>query len=202
MLAMIAIPSMVTLTLVAPLGVPIVLGDKWTPAVPVIQILAITGARQAIYSVVPPLMMGFGRADWQLRFACGAVTVQIAGIVIGLQAGIVGVAWGYTIAGFIMTPVMIEIQRRLVDVSWREHAATVLPPVHAMLWGSAAYLLFGFAGLPDGLHLVLGAIAALGVFAVVLWLAHPRYSREVLVDVRAVLGVGQPKSPAPSEVNA
>jgi PST family polysaccharide transporter len=168
-------------------GVLLVMGGAWLAAVPVIQIFAVTGARQAIYSVTAPLMTGLGRADWHLRFSIVATILQLVGIIAGLPFGIVGVAVGYTIAGFLMTPVMFWIQHRLVGESLRAHLGAIFPPVGATALAMLAYWSISLLNWPVFFGFLAGAAAYGVVFIAVVWFAMPTYRRHLLVDARSLL---------------
>lgn len=167
-------------------GVAVVMGPAWIAAVPVIQILAITGARQAVYSVTAPLMTGLGRADWHLKFAIAATVTQLTGIIAGLPFGLIGVATGYTVAGFVMTPVMIWIQRHLVGESVREHLGAIWP---AMLAGSGAIAAYWAASQMDITHLwvlMIGGAAYAVVYVLIVRLITPAYWRALMSDIRSI----------------
>lgn len=188
MLAVLAIPLMGFVAVASPDGVTVILGEDWLPVVPVLQVLAITGARQAVYSITAPLMTGFGKADWHLRFSIVATAVQLAGIVAGLQFGIIGVAIGYTAAGFVMTPAMYWIQHRIIGGSLRRHLAMILPAVHATFWAYLVYLPLSELDVLPLVRLVLGLVLFVIVFVSVLALAHRQFARAIKRDILDVLG--------------
>lgn len=188
MLAFLAIAPMSFIAVASHDGVLLVLGAAWLPAVPVIQILAITGARQAVYSITTPLMTGFGHADWHLRFSIAAMVTQVAGIVVGLNYGIVGVAVGYTVAGFVMTPFMYWIQKKIVGGTLREHLAAILPPLHASLWAGASYWITTLVLDGTLIRLITGGGVFCITFTFVLLLAHTGFTRTIIRDLRSLAG--------------
>ena len=62
-------PALAGLVVVAPDFVPVVLGDQWTAAVPVVQILAWVGIVQALQSLNMDILMARGRARTMFRFS-------------------------------------------------------------------------------------------------------------------------------------
>lgn len=197
MLATTVIPIMVLISAAAPQLVTVVLGPEWAAAAVLISILAIGGARETVFYITPSLMKALGFASMNLRYELFATALQVGGIVIGLQFGVAGVAAGYTIAGFVLAPVLLAIQRRLTGVRIRSQLGVMLPALHASLWGAAAYLSVGLLGLPDLLHLVVGGIAfALCVVAVFL-LVHRRTARRYLQRARETIGSRRARKPNP-----
>jgi PST family polysaccharide transporter len=181
-LATLVLPAMALVAAAAPQIVVLVFGHQWEPAVPIIQVLAMAGAFQAIYSPsTVSLVLGLGHAVLNLRLAWLTTIVSTVAIVAGLPFGAIGVATGYTVATFLLVPVEWLIRRRLVDMSLRSQVATLAPGVHVSIWMAAAYLLVarGFGG-HHLLGLALGVPAAAAVGLAVLRLAHRALLAELI----------------------
>lgn len=181
LLALTAVPLMAFVACAAPEIVLLVLGEQWLPAAALVSVLAVGGARETIFYITPALMKGLGRSGLIIRYEVLAAVVQVGGIVIGLQFGVFGVAVGYTAAGFALTPVLLRIQTRLSGVSAWSQLRTILPAVHAALWGAAWYGLFSLLQLPTHWQLLGGLAVFFGPALVALWLFH----RRVLVGAAA-----------------
>jgi O-antigen/teichoic acid export membrane protein len=166
------VPPMVFGSVAAPELVRLVLGEQWTRAVPVLSILAIAGARETVFQVTHSLMRAAGAGKLVLRYEIGATSCQLIAIVIGLHWGIVGVAVGFTVAGFVLTPVLMTIQRRLAGVTTHQQFAAIFPAINSSVWAAGGYLLVRLLDLSVPLTLLLGAIAYLLVGLVVLRLCH------------------------------
>ena len=133
-------------------------------------------------------MKGLGQSSLIIRYEILAAVVQVGGIVIGLQFGVFGVAVGYAAAGFVLTPVLLRIQTRLTGVTAKSQLASILPAVHAALWGAAGYGAWSLAEVHTLWHLLGGlAIFAALAFAA-LWLFHRRMLSGYLEQARALLG--------------
>ncbi len=174
MLTLGAVPLMTFVACSAHELVLIGLGHAWLPAAPLIAVLALAGARETVFYITPALMTALGRADWNLRFEIVATGVQVAGIFIGLQWGVLGVAAGYAIAGLLLTPLPMVIQRRLTGVTLRQQVRAMWPAIHASSWAAAGYLLLGVANLPTVVHFVAGAV----IYAVILVAILAAFHRE------------------------
>ena len=91
-LAGVSVPALAALVVLAPDFVPVVLGDQWHAAVPVIQILAWVGIIQALQSLNVDVLMARDRARTIFRFSVVLVTLPPRRLRLGLEWGVVGVA--------------------------------------------------------------------------------------------------------------
>lgn len=193
-MAMLALPSMALVAAAAPQLVPGLFGHAWNPAIPVVQVLAMAGAVQAVY--VPsttPLVLGLGHARLNLRFAWLTTVVSLAGIVAGLPFGVLGVAIGYSVATASLVPVEWAIRWRLLGMPLGAQALMLLPGFHVALWVAATYFLVvlalpGQAGFALALGIPLACVAGLAVLRV----AHRERMAELAGMLRGVLGRNGP----------
>jgi len=186
--AVVAFPSMLLVSVAAWDVIQVVLGSAWLPAAPVLAILAITGARQSVTSINSPVMLAMNRPDVQLRFSLTAAVVQIGGMVCGLPWGIVGVAAGYTIAGIVLTPLIGLVQRHVTGLTLTQQLSPMAGPFHASLWAVAVYAAIRLIPLAPLGHLVIGGVAGLVVYALVLRFVHRAAWSAVISDANAVIG--------------
>lgn len=193
MLAFAAIPLMLGLSAAAPQLVLLVLGEEWIAAAPVLTLLCVAGARETVFYITQPLMRAKGAGKLIFRYEWLAAAVQLGGIIIGLQFGVVGVAAGVLTSGFVLTPVLLTIQRSLTGVRIRDQLGRIAPPLHASLWGVAAYLLVTWQISSPGWALAAGVVAYLCAALAVLWLAHRVPLTRALTTARDLL---QPKRDA------
>jgi O-antigen/teichoic acid export membrane protein len=188
----------------APELVEVVLGSEWRATVPVLTVLALAGARETVCSVFGSTMRAKGAGRLIFRYEWLATGLQLAGILIGLQFGILGVAIGLTVAGFGLVPVLLVIQRRLTGVAVRAQLGRVLAPVHAAAWGALAYLAVRLLSDSPLVIMLAGAFGYALVVMLVLWLAHRRAlvrvvqtAREILTPARRGSGT-DPVTPSPA----
>lgn len=187
-MAMTAVPLMAYVACAAPSLVLIVLGEAWKPAAPIISILAIGGARETIFYITPTLMKGLGKGALILRYEILAMTVQVGGIVIGLQFGLLGVALGLVAGGMLLVPVLLLIQTRLTGLRVREQLAVIWPAIHSSLWGSAGCMGVGLLHLPSIAAAGLGLLAFLVIWGIVLVLCHRSHLAQFLRQMNGILG--------------
>ena len=185
-LSAIMVPGLTLVILIAPVGIPLVFGPEWIPAVPVVQILAIAGARQGLFCMTGTIMTGLGKPGWQLGFSFFSVSLQVLGIVVGLNFGIVGVAIGYSVSSLLVTPVMIDIQRRLVGLSWLAQLSLIGPALHGAFWGALAFSLIQRIDPSSPLLAGAGTFGFALTFAAVLSIFHRKYLISVLGSAQAL----------------
>jgi O-antigen/teichoic acid export membrane protein len=117
LLAAVSVPALAGLVVVAPDFVPLVLGDQWADAVPVVQILAWVGIIQAIQAINMDILLARDRTRTMFRFALVVTTTHLIAFAIGLQWGVVGVAAAYAISSTLVEPAQTFLAARALGVS-------------------------------------------------------------------------------------
>jgi PST family polysaccharide transporter len=196
LLAFATVPAMGAVSVAAPELIGLVLGPEWAAAVPILTVLAIAGARETIFYITNPLMRAMGAGSLIIRYEVLAALVQLSGIIVGLQFGAFGVAVGLTLAGFVLSPVLLAIQRRFTGLPMLAQVGRMLPPVHAAAWAALAYL-----GVRWWLHspvpvLLVGALAYLVVAGGVLLGVHRAATRRVMAAAGDLFRPRRGASPA------
>jgi O-antigen/teichoic acid export membrane protein len=195
-LAALVLPGMALVAAAAPQLVLTLFGPDWDPAIPIVQVLAMAGAVQAIYQPsTTPLVLGLGHAALNLRYALLTTAVSTVGIVAGLPFGPLGVAVGYACAVAALVPVEWIIRRRLLALPLRTQARSLLPGVHVAAWVAGAYTLVAVS--IDGHDLIVvtcGALLAIATGLGVMRLVHrSQFNELVLLSNRMM---GRPKQQA------
>jgi O-antigen/teichoic acid export membrane protein len=187
LVGLISIPSLVGLAIVAPDFVQVVLGAKWSEAVPVIQILAWGGVIVSLQTLNGEVLLALGRAGTFLRFTVFAVVVSLCALVLGLRWGIVGVATTGLVASLPLESLRAYITTRALGIPvWRFVSAfagiaqaTAAMAVILLVSRSALIAL----GLPVAVRLGLLVIMGGVVYIAFCFWRVP----EVLVEIRGVL---------------
>jgi O-antigen/teichoic acid export membrane protein len=158
-------PPMALVAAAAPQLVAVLFGSAWEPAVPIVQVLALAGAAQAIYQPsTAPLVLGLGHAALNLRYALLTTAMTTIGIVAGVPFGPLGVAVGYAAATAAIVPVEWIIRRHLLALSLREQASALVPGVLVAISVAVTYTILALSlPGPDFVVLLLGT--ALGLAA-------------------------------------
>ncbi|MCH8897602.1 MAG: lipopolysaccharide biosynthesis protein, partial [Chloroflexi bacterium] len=102
--ASISIPLAVAVVVLAPDFVSVVLGEKWLPSVPAIQVLAVAGALNSLTGAGSSLFMGSGRPWLSFQMTALRVVVLLAVVFpLTIRYGIAGASYAAllaTVAGF------------------------------------------------------------------------------------------------------
>ena len=189
-LALAAIAPMILVSVAAPELLDLVLGAEWAAAAPILTVLAIAGAKETVFYVTGPLMRALGAGKLIFRYEVLATVIQVSGIVLGLSGGVLGVAWGWTIAGFVLMPIQLLIQRRMCGVRLGEQLGRILPHAHASAWGAAAYLGVRLIGAGQLVTLLAGVAAYVLVTFLVLRFVHRKALARSLAAITEIFKVG------------
>lgn len=160
--------------------VTVVLGRDWAPAIPILRVLAIGGAFQALAYVYYWAFVSKARTGVQLALMLPTRLLMIALAVVGVQWGAVGVAWAVTIGLALIWIVNSSIGARLIGIDAVPLLKASALPV--LLYGTIAVVvtvvdqlwLRSFADLPR-LAAQLVVVVALGAAS----MAVPPWRRDV-----------------------
>jgi O-antigen/teichoic acid export membrane protein len=148
LLAMITVPSLMGLVVVAPDFIPLVLGDKWKPAVPLIQVLAWVGILQSLQGMNIDILMARNRTATIFRYSVFFTVAHIAAFVLGVRWGVLGVAIAYAVSSTLVEPVLTVLTSRAIGMSpWR--FVRNLLPIFATGLAMAAVVFVGRGVLLD-----------------------------------------------------
>lgn len=111
------VPAFLGMAVVAPDFVPVVLGQNWDAAVPVLQFLSLAGVGATLQTLNWSTVQAMGQPGVMLRFRLFSTPVTILAFVIGLHWGVVGVAASFAVSRFVVTPVSTYITCRTLGVS-------------------------------------------------------------------------------------
>ncbi|WP_158705089.1 MOP flippase family protein [Salinibacter altiplanensis] len=102
-IALLTFPMMLGLMAVSHSFVVGVLGNQWSEMVPILRVFCVIGLVQSVGTLKGNIFLSQGRTDLMFRLGLFTKPVLISGIVIGLQWGVNGVAFGYAIAVALVT---------------------------------------------------------------------------------------------------
>jgi O-antigen/teichoic acid export membrane protein len=186
--ALVVLPSMVGLAVLAEPAVAVVYGAKWEAAIPVVQVLAPVAAVQALSRVTASVMLARGRSDWLYRWALTYCLVGAAVMLVSSQWGLVGVSLGLAAVVGLLAPFEMKMALGLIDMRLRTYLRSLLPlAVISAVMAGAAWLAATVAdrlGTGPSLQLLAGGVAGAVVFAGLSWRAR----LPAVDDARRVLG--------------
>lgn len=171
--AAVSVPAFLGMMAVAADFVPVVLGERWTEGVPVLQLLCLAGILQGIQMLEWSVLQARGQAGLLLRYMLVSTAANLIGFAVGLHWGIVGVAAGFAVARAIMVPILTLLTCRAVGLSLGDvfRALSGVAQAAALMLVTVAtmrYLLIE-AGVPTSGRLPLLVAAGVAVYASFLW---------------------------------
>ena len=186
--AAINMPLLLGLAVLADQFVPVVLGEQWRSAVPVIQILALVGIAQSLQALNGSILQARDHTDWLLRYSLVFTVVTVIAFVIGVPFGIVGVAASLAIASCFLEPLYAVITARAMDMPAWHIARNLWGPTQASVLMVVAVLGARFAaesiGAGPALQLAAGVLAGIVVYPPLLWWRAPEVREDIIGIIR------------------
>jgi O-antigen/teichoic acid export membrane protein len=133
-LLLIAVPASLGLSAVAYPATMLLLGEKWSGAVPLVEVLAIYGIFRSVFAVSASAFMSSGKVKSMAQLSLFDLGIRAGFLSIGFaMSGVVGLAIGMVLAGFTQALVSLFIQQaigllRVVDIlrdTWRVFLSSI-----------------------------------------------------------------------------
>ncbi len=173
------IPVSLGLLVIAPLLIPVLLGDQWTPMIPVWQLFCIYGLTRPISTNSSPLFLAVGKPRNKMIAALAVIVVMVPLVMLlAPRYGITGAAVGVVIAYSLAMVFNVYQVERILPGTARKTLLQALPFLLAGGLMSAAILgaegiVVRLAGGENALSLiiliVLGALVYLAVVCLLQW---------------------------------
>lgn len=165
---LVALPAYAGMAVVAPVLVPVLLGDKWIEIVPLLPILALAMGMLTLQILFSPATNARGFPGIALRVTMLGAVVMPTAFMAGSQWGVTGFAWGWVGGMAVLTCATIALSRRVLELPLAGLARAVAPPLGAAL-GMAMGVALLLPALPAPVPLVTLTLAV--VLGVALYLA-------------------------------
>ncbi|MEW6513529.1 MAG: MOP flippase family protein [Pseudomonadota bacterium] len=141
-IALITFPMMMGLFAVAEDFIIVVLGEKWLPMLPVLQILAWVGMMQSVATTVGTIYLSVGAIRKAFLLSLGTTPLLVGALIAGLPWGIQGVAISYALISFSIFYLTLFLAFRLISLSmldfhraiWRPLICSIIMLVIVMLF--------------------------------------------------------------------
>jgi O-antigen/teichoic acid export membrane protein len=158
-------PALLGLAATAHLVVPFVLGEQWTPAVPVFALLAAAGAVRSMNVADQALLLGVAQPALLLRIRLATAAVLVAVTAATAQVSVTAVAAGNLAVALVTTPLQLAVVARAIGLP----ATTPLRIAPVLCSAGVAAAAAGAAGwaLAPLVPPLVAALVALVVLAVV-----------------------------------
>ncbi len=166
---LVALPAYAGMAAVAPVLVPVVLGEQWHEIVPLLPILAAAMVMMTLQILFAPATNARGVPFAALKITMiGSVVMPIA-FFIGSHWGLHGFAWGWVGGMAVLTGATVMLSGGIIGLKPSGLARAILHPLAAaLLMGAGVKLVLGL--LPAGLMPLLALVACVPI-GVALYLA-------------------------------
>ncbi|MEQ5788013.1 lipopolysaccharide biosynthesis protein [Erythrobacter sp. NFXS35] len=183
---MVALPAYAGLAVVAPVLVPVLLGEKWIEIVPLLPILAVAMAMLTLQILFSPATNARGFPGIALRVTMIGSVVMPCAFLIGSRWGVAGFAWGWVGGMAVLTGATMLLSRPVLGLRIGGLARAIGPPLAAAL-AMAAGVALALHLLPPVLPLValvLAVMLGIGLYGAALHLIAPERIAEALRFLR------------------
>lgn len=165
-------PLMVGIMITAPLFIPLLLGDQWTNAIVLTQILAIYSYQKSTGAPAGALLLAVGRTD--IGFAWNVLAMVFTLPVIAYSAmhfGLTGIAYGFVILHLFLGAVYyLKVIRPIIGPVGADYAMTLVKPVlYAAMMGFVVRLLDHLLPFDTALQLSLLVVIGIGLYTLLLF---------------------------------
>lgn len=166
--------------------VPLVLTAKWSPIIPMVQILCLYAATRALALLFPPVLFAVYRADFLFLYNLVLLVVLPVGFGIGAWLnGALGVAAAWAILYPLVAVWMMNRALRLLGMTWSTLGRELWPPA------ASTVVMLALASITHRILLdqgPIGLILAILTGGLVHGAAFLLFGGSALDDVRRVLG--------------
>lgn len=167
------LPAMIGLAVVADVAVPTLFGRPWMGAVPVLQILCLTGAFWPLQISNLQVLMAQGHSSKNFRLEIAKKSILVVAMLVASHWGMLAIAWATVASGLVGFALNAYYSRVLLDYGPLKQlrdlvpylaltaamAMAVLGAAHALAWLSPGKRLL--AEIATGIVVYAGASAAL-----------------------------------------
>ncbi len=198
LVALITFPMMMGLVVTAEPFVLTVFGDQWVEMIPLVQVFGLAGVVESVSKLNGTIYLSQGKAGLQFRVGLVIKTVLMAGIVVGLQFGVYGVAVGYASMTLFTSLIDITYAGRLVELTLWGFLKN-LGAVFACSLGMAGAVWAAMGMMSEMHHAIQLGVALVGGAAIYFALIHIvglEAYRETVSVAREVLAKRRRKSRA------
>lgn len=170
LIALVSIPAMTILAFNADLIITVVFGQKWDGAIPIVRILCFAGAIQSISQFGGVIFSSIGKPEVTLYVSIGRTILTVLAIVIGVQYGVLWVAYLLVIAKLLSYALFLIVLNSYISFSIKQLFVSLKGPIVSLVSLSVLYLLFYLNHLNVGPWTLLGMMLLISIL--ILYVFH------------------------------
>lgn len=182
------VPSMTLFAILAPQLVRLLLGPKWLPSVPFLQMYCFVYALLPIHTTNLQVLNGMGRSDLFLKLEVikKCLGLAIIGFAAFVMRDIYAIVFGSVVVGIVSTFINASPNKRVIGYSYVEQVRDIVP-AFAMSAASAVAVWFAASAMPnDVLGILVGIVVMLVVYVLLSWTFHVEEFAYVVRNLKAV----------------
>ena len=175
--ALVTMPVLIGIGLVAGDAVPLLIGERWLPAVSLLQLQAPVACLLIISASFSPLFTALGRPDLNFKYMLAIAIVMPASFIVGCRlGGAAGVCVAWLVAYPMLVAAMIHLTREITGIRLADVERMLSPILRGLVVMVIAVLLVRwklldqFEPIP---RLVVSVLTGATAFAASLWLLSP-----------------------------
>ena len=179
--AMVTAPLFVGLAVLSRDVVLLLLGEKWLPSVPVMQIITVIGFLTSIGYYNQSVMLVRNKPQWQAKLTLLYAVTNILAFFAFTRFGLVYTALAFATRALLLFPVSVWCALKLVSLRGRDYVATLLPALLSSFVMALAVI--GAGRLLQDVSVLLRVIALVStgavVYGIALFFTMPREYRDL-----------------------
>lgn len=152
----------------------LLLGERWTGTAPLLRILAIASIVRPVIATCQLVMISCGKTSRYLRWGAISGACMTMSYVVGIQWGVLGVAYAYTCANYILLGWSLWYCFQGTPVNFIIVVRTLFLPVVSSL--GAGIILITLTPLMSNKHICVNLIASIALIEasyVSIWMVYP-----------------------------
>lgn len=175
--SLIAFPVFFAFMILSPELVITLFGQKWTDAIPILQIIPLVGILRVITVFQRSAFVALGQPVLQFKLGLLNATLNIIACLIAVQWGIVAVAIAYVLSDYLVFPLGQWLLSQLISLSWKTYLSQFIPAITStVIMGLTIFMSQQLLTLwlePQG-RLIICSLLGIIIYTATLRLAFPR----------------------------
>jgi PST family polysaccharide transporter len=131
--AVVSMPALVGLAVVAPDLIPVLYGEQWVPSVPVLQVLMGIGILHSVFLHNGAVLKATNHPHWALYLNVVHAALNVIALLIAVRWGIVAVAAAFVIRGYVMAPINLRVVQAALPFRLAKYLRALYGPLAASL---------------------------------------------------------------------
>lgn len=144
LIALVSVPAMTILAFNADLIIHVVFGNKWNEAIPIVRILCFAGAIQSVSQFGGVIFSSIGKPEVSMYVSIGRTILTASAIVIGVQYGVLCVAYFLVISKFLSFILFLLVLNRHIPFKVSQLFYSLKGPLITLSSLSVIYTLVHF----------------------------------------------------------